>query len=336
MSESPESDKLSKGWKTGRHLVMFTEDTTRCNGWNPVTMSAIDHPSIRFLSASVRFRSASIRRAGIRRSTSDAREYVGLCRTTSACAGYNPEHIAVFHRGDIENKLERLCKVLWAPKGVENCFEDLKCFVGKFDDKSLEILRSNLDGPSKDRIVELIHEEYIFPARRDDVPWGVARLTSPKQLPGGTGSSTFKSFLDPNSGKGVDIYVISLNHLLNVYAGESNSNQASLLATTFDGKTPLIKSDFNGHGTHVVGIAAGKKYGVAKAARIIAIKVLGTAPWAYDFPADIRLTDKTFQNAKQLTCCERYAEGVATGTGRMAGFEMPFHLKPLDRHAVSQ
>ncbi|KAF8341776.1 peptidase S8/S53 domain-containing protein [Amanita rubescens] len=142
----------------------------------------------------------------------------------------------------------------------------------------------------------------------DDVPWGVARLTSPKQLPGGTGGSTFKSFLDPNGGKGVDIYVIdsgvSIGH--DDFGGRASWTNFEN-TNTFDGETPLVyvayfkpsslsndgifglrrKSDFNGHGTHVAGIAAGKKYGVAKAARIIAIKVLGTAPWVYNFPAEM-------------------------------------------------
>ena len=34
-------------------------------------------------------------------------------------------------------------------------------------------------------------------------------------------------------------------------------------------------TDMNGHGTHVSGIVAGKSYGVAKSANIIAVKVLG-------------------------------------------------------------
>ncbi len=35
------------------------------------------------------------------------------------------------------------------------------------------------------------------------------------------------------------------------------------------------ETDLNGHGTHVAGTIAGKTYGIAKAANLIAVKVLG-------------------------------------------------------------
>ena len=35
------------------------------------------------------------------------------------------------------------------------------------------------------------------------------------------------------------------------------------------------EADYNGHGTHVAGVAAGKRYGIARKANIISCKVIG-------------------------------------------------------------
>ncbi|KAJ3286975.1 serine protease, partial [Borealophlyctis nickersoniae] len=92
-------------------------------------------------------------------------------------------------------------------------------------------------------------------------PWGLDRITH--REPGFKGLYVYPD----NAGAGVDIYVldtgVNVNHV-------EFSGRAKFGATfSADGN-----NDGNGHGTHVAGIAAGKTYGVAKGANVIAVKVL--------------------------------------------------------------
>jgi cerevisin len=75
---------------------------------------------------------------------------------------------------------------------------------------------------------------------------------------------------DTDGGEGVDVYVIDTG--INIQHVEFE-DRASW------GKTiPLndVDEDGNGHGTHCAGTIASRAYGVAKAANVIAVKVLGS------------------------------------------------------------
>lgn len=83
--------------------------------------------------------------------------------------------------------------------------------------------------------------------------------------------STFTKYLyDTSGGDGVDVYVIDTG--INV-AHSQFEGRASW------GKTiPAndVDDDGNGHGTHCAGTIASRKYGVAKKANVVAVKVLGS------------------------------------------------------------
>lgn len=83
--------------------------------------------------------------------------------------------------------------------------------------------------------------------------------------------STFTKYLyDDAGGDGVDVYVVDTG--INIHHNEFEGRARW-------GKTiPLndVDEDGNGHGTHCAGTIASKKYGVAKKANVIAVKVLGS------------------------------------------------------------
>jgi cerevisin len=75
---------------------------------------------------------------------------------------------------------------------------------------------------------------------------------------------------DPSGGKGVDVYVIDTG--INIYHTEFEG-RAEWGRTIPENEANV---DGNGHGTHCAGTIASRKYGVAKAAKVIAVKVLGS------------------------------------------------------------
>ena len=103
------------------------------------------------------------------------------------------------------------------------------------------------------------------PALEKNAPWGLARISHRKSLSFGT----FNKYLySADGGEGVDAYVIDTG--------------TNIKHVDFEGRATWGKTiprgdedeDGNGHGTHCSGTVAGKKYGVAKKASVIAVKVL--------------------------------------------------------------
>jgi subtilisin family serine protease len=99
------------------------------------------------------------------------------------------------------------------------------------------------------------------PVRQDQVPsWGLDRID---------GAALDNSYSYISTGSGVYTYVVDTG----VYAGHSDfgGRVRSGYTAVSDGNGT---SDCNGHGTHVAGTIAGTKYGVAKSATVVAVRVL--------------------------------------------------------------
>jgi len=98
--------------------------------------------------------------------------------------------------------------------------------------------------------------EYTEPDRKDSRNPKVRSLSQSKKKPPILTFSTFtKCEYDPSDGLGVDVHVI-----------DTGINIAHVNDIDIDG---------NRHGTHCAGTIASRKYGVAKHANVIAVKVLG-------------------------------------------------------------
>ncbi|KAJ3416221.1 subtilisin-like serine protease [Chytridiales sp. JEL 0842] len=96
-------------------------------------------------------------------------------------------------------------------------------------------------------------------------PWGLRRLNNPS-LPLPT------TYTYPQSaGENVDVYIIDSG----VRVSHPDFEGRAQIGASFSDDGNDI--DGNGHGTHVAGTVAGKTFGVAKKANIIAVKVLGTS-----------------------------------------------------------
>ncbi|TFK33917.1 peptidase S8/S53 domain-containing protein [Crucibulum laeve] len=106
---------------------------------------------------------------------------------------------------------------------------------------------------------------------KDNAGWGLCRINQKAKL------STDKHSHDVNfpyrydssfeTGAGVDIYILDSGIYLK---HEDFGGRAVWGKTVQKGAT---NDDLKGHGTHVAGIAAGKRWGVAKAAKLIAVKI---------------------------------------------------------------
>ena len=101
----------------------------------------------------------------------------------------------------------------------------------------------------------------------DAVSQGLARISHREKL----GPDTVNIYeYDPTGGKGVDAYIIDTG--INI-GHEEFENRASWGVTIPQGD---VDQDANGHGTHCAGTVGSRKYGVAKAVKLIAVKVLGS------------------------------------------------------------
>ncbi|KZV97054.1 serine protease [Exidia glandulosa HHB12029] len=142
----------------------------------------------------------------------------------------------------------------------------LNAFAGTFTDAALQALRTSDDVLSieHDTIGDL--DELVT---QEDAPWGLQRISHVTKL--ARTDDTARNFTytyDTSAGEGVDIYVIDTGVMIN----HTDFGGRARWGTTFGG---YKDEDGYGHGTHVAGTAAGTRWGVAKAANIVAVRTVG-------------------------------------------------------------
>ncbi|KAG8829857.1 subtilisin-like serine protease [Serendipita sp. 399] len=158
----------------------------------------------------------------------------------------------------------------FGPESVSHRYntDEIKGLSGTFNSSQIEQLQ---DAP----FVETIERDAVGSAdalvTQFDAPWGLQRVSQIEGLPGGSNDQAlnYQYRYDDSAGNGVDIYIIDSG----INIGHTDFGGRARWGKTFGGYTP--DEDGLGHGTHVAGIAGGNRFGVAKRANLIAVRVLG-------------------------------------------------------------
>ncbi|KAL5632664.1 hypothetical protein ACGC1H_005570 [Rhizoctonia solani] len=145
-------------------------------------------------------------------------------------------------------------------------YDFMNGFSAELDDDDLKELTQSPD------VEMIVPDSIVYPHAgalvQKDATWGLGRVSSKTKLPAGSSADRLNyNFERLPSPAGVDVYVLDTG---------VNIHHVDFGGRAHWGKTfgPYRNQDGHGHGTHVAGTVAGKRWGVAKAASIIAVKVL--------------------------------------------------------------
>ncbi|KAJ2809183.1 proteinase B [Coemansia guatemalensis] len=136
-------------------------------------------------------------------------------------------------------------------------------YAGQFEPNVLDRIRASND-------VAYVERDSIVYAldTQKGAPWGLARISHRQPL----GFSSFNKYVhEPTGGKDITVYVVDTGINIDHEDFEGRARWGKTMVANDEDE------DANGHGTHVAGTIAGKKYGVAKAAEVVAVKVLGSS-----------------------------------------------------------
>ncbi|KAI0827686.1 peptidase S8/S53 domain-containing protein [Trametes gibbosa] len=153
----------------------------------------------------------------------------------------------------------------------------VKGYAGKFSEATIQQLRQmpEVEYVEKDQIVRTLEiPNFELPdlgiekhTTQKIAPWGLARISHRSKL---TLGNFNKYEYNPAGGEGVDVYVIDTGINIDHVEFEGRASWGKTIPQND------VDADGNGHGTHCAGTIASRKYGVAKAANVIAVKVLGS------------------------------------------------------------
>ncbi|KAI9493513.1 serine protease [Zychaea mexicana] len=133
-------------------------------------------------------------------------------------------------------------------------------YSGKFSLEMLEYIRSSPDVAYVERDTMVYASEL-----QRNAPWGLARISHRDEL----NLRSFNKYpYEANGGQDIKVFVIDTG--INVLHNDFNG-RAKWGVTIPDGDDD---EDGNGHGSHCAGTIAGKRFGVAKKAMPVAVKVL--------------------------------------------------------------
>ncbi|KAI0684846.1 peptidase S8/S53 domain-containing protein [Cytidiella melzeri] len=155
--------------------------------------------------------------------------------------------------------------------GLKHVYDShVKGYAGTFSEGVVDAIRQmpEVDYVERDQVVRTLEfDVQDTQSTQLGAPWGLARVSHRSKLTLGT----FTKYLyDKRGGEGVDVYVVDTGINVDHVEFEGRASWGKTVPQND------VDQDGNGHGTHCAGTIASRKYGVAKAARVIAVKVLGS------------------------------------------------------------
>ena len=130
---------------------------------------------------------------------------------------------------------------------------------------------------------------------------------------------TFTKYLyDPQGGDGVDVYVVDTGINIDHVEFEGRASWGKTIPQND------VDEDGNGHGSHCAGTIASRKYGVAKKAHVIAVKVLGSngSGSMSDVVAGVAWAAKAAKAKLQAAAAELAATGKTNHKGSVANMSL--------------
>ena len=137
---------------------------------------------------------------------------------------------------------------------------------------------------------------------------GLARISHRSRL--GLGTRALYEY-DPAGGEGVDVYIIDTGIYINHVEFEGRASWGKTIPQND------VDEDDNGHGTHCAGTVGSRRYGVAKAVNLIAVKVLDSSGSGTMGDVVAGVLWAAEQAAKKLAAAK--AEYAATGKTKHKG-----------------
>ncbi|KAF8259569.1 peptidase S8/S53 domain-containing protein [Lactarius quietus] len=169
----------------------------------------------------------------------------------------NNSYIVVFKK----DTPQAIYPLLDDESGIRHVYDShIKGYAGRFTDTVIQRIRKQAE-------VDYVERDQIVRTQEIQEEGGFARISHRPKLSFDT-FNNLKYKFDVHGGEGVDVYVIDTGIHINHAEFEGRASWGKSFPRN------EVDEDNDGHGTHCAGTIASGKYGVAKAANVIAVKVL--------------------------------------------------------------
>ena len=179
------------------------------------------------------------------------------------------KYIVKMQNKNLQTLIEGALKLLQKDPAHVYQFGNFGGFAAEMSDDIVKLLRVypgveyiEQDSIIKANLGEIEHVEKKAYTTQSSATWGLGRISHQN-----TGSTSYT--YDSTAGANTCVYVIDTG----IYTAHTEFEGRATFLANFVGDGS--NTDGNGHGTHCAGTVGSKTYGVAKKAKLFAVKVLG-------------------------------------------------------------